>query len=1088
LYWTNCPKFDFDNVTLSEKWDKLNFDNAHRLHRLALDCALEHQLSCAARFEEVSNWIIDSFGFPDYLRIHRDVIHTLRYLHRRLQDRINLNILQKTVKSPFPPRTSTVPDITVPARSDSWFTDERVSTDFSYHHDVPENFANTPVSPSSATSTVPEDLDSVTYSSFRGEFRDISNFDDTVISHVSPVFSTSTFVTRASDLVDDDDFSDFISATDVISNTPPVSPITNSHSDSSHEDDTYRFVSGNTPGSDSDPINPTVASVDVAPANDISFPESQSILGRSQNGSRDFSLASSYLPYCPSISQIDYPTIVPVPSVPSDSSMPTTGFMKKDLNEVHLRDDRFFAVVNLTDSDFTDAEYSLLSKGLNYCPTPAALNLVEIERDLARWEVSMRRKEWFSDPLNVSPLPVQELDLSDDSTRNYRIFRPPSRFVPSSDRSERLNLYISTVRNSILSSCSKVTRSDFHNNLASSERTAMSCFQFNNNVVIKEADKGSAVVIIDSDRYKRECLRHLNDGSYRLLDHDPTPQFEVSLHKLIASLTASGILTKDMASFASTPNSRPARFYCLPKIHKRGVPGRPVCSCSGSLCENSSIIIDWFLKPLLTTIPSYLRDSYDFLDRLHAYGPLPADSFLVTLDVVSLYPSIPHQDGLSALRTFLNDSRFDSRFIDGIVQLSEFILQHNFFVFDNQFYLQTKGTAIGTTMAVVYAVIFMHIFETGALSQSRLRPALWLRFIDDIFMVWPHSEASLADFVHYLNSINSSIQFTYSCSKSSIDFLDIVVSKDSCGTVSTDLYIKNTDTHQFLHNLSCHPGHVKRSLAFSQTLRYRRICSSEERARFHSSNLEKFLVLRQYGRRSVRAQIEKAFRQDLSVRRSDTSDNDRVNMILTFHPGLPNISGKLRELHEIITVDPRLSNAFPLPPRVSFRRPKTIRDKIVRACLPSTATSTPNFCGPCLGRANCQLCLLLPHQESIFSKSGREFRLNCGVDANCKSVFVIYCITCMKCQSQYVGCTSNFRKRANQHKSIISRRLAKPECFRLYQHFSANDHSISDVRFTILSRTVSSKLEEEENIWKNRLNSIYPNGLNVTGEKWSNRF
>jgi hypothetical protein len=118
-----------------------------------------------------------------------------------------------------------------------------------------------------------------------------------------------------------------------------------------------------------------------------------------------------------------------------------------------------------------------------------------------------------------------------------------------------------------------------------------------------------------------------------------------------------------------------------------------------------------------------------------------------------LYPSIPHQDGLSALRTFLNDSRFDSRFIDGIVQLSEFILQHNVFVFDNQFNLQTKGTAIGTTMAVVYAVIFMHIFETGALSQSRLRPALWLRFIYDIFMVWPHYEASLADFVDYLNSI-----------------------------------------------------------------------------------------------------------------------------------------------------------------------------------------------------------------------------------------------------------------------------------------------------------------------------------------------
>jgi hypothetical protein len=647
-------------------------------------------------------------------------------------------------------------------------------------------------------------------------------------------------------------------------------------------------------------------------------------------------------------------------------------------------------------------------------------------------------------------------------------------------------LYISTVRTSILSACKEVSRDDFRNNLPSDEYAAISRFQADHDVVIKDADKGSAIVIIDSHRYIRECLRHLNDGSYRLLDCDPTPQYEVSLHRLIVSLAASGVLTQDMASFASTRNSRPGRFYCLPKIHKPGVPGRPVCSCSGSLCENSSIIIDWFLKPLLPSIPSYLRDSYDFLDRLRSYGPLPADSLLVTLDVVALYPSIPHQDGLAALRSFLSDSRFDSKFVDGIVELSQFVLQHNFFEFDNRFYLQTKGTAIGTTMAVVYSVIFMHVFETNALAGARWCPLLWLRFIDDIFMVWPFSEAALSEFVRYLNSINSSIQFTYRCSSSSIDFLDVLVSKDSQGVVSTDLFVKETDTHQFLHNQSSHPGHVKRSLAFSQSLRYRRICSTDERARFHSNNLEKFLVARQYGRKSVRSQIDKAFRYDLSTRRSTDASSDRVNMVLTFHPGLPNISAKLRDLHDILSADPLLFRAFPLPSRVAFRRPRNLRDKIVRARLPSDVPR--NSCGPCHGRANCQLCRMLPHQESIVSFSGREFRLHCGSNANCKSVFVIYCITCISCRLQYVGCTKNFRKRANNHKSIISRRLVKPECFRLYEHFAGVGHSISDVQFTILSCTVPHRLEEEENGWKCKLDTIFPGGLNVVRETWSNRF
>jgi hypothetical protein len=86
---------------------------------------------------------------------------------------------------------------------------------------------------------------------------------------------------------------------------------------------------------------------------------------------------------------------------------------------------------------------------------------------------------------------------------------------------------------------------------------------------------------------------------------------------------------------------------------------------------------------------------------------------------------------------------------------------------------------------------------------------------------------------------------------------------------------------------------------------------------------------------------------------------------------------------------------------------------------------------------------------------------------------------------QYVGCTNNFRKRANQHKSIISGRLAKPECFRLYEHFSQLDHSFSDVRFTILGRTSPQNLEEQENSRKSKLNTIYPGGLNVVAATWS---
>ena len=45
------------------------------------------------------------------------------------------------------------------------------------------------------------------------------------------------------------------------------------------------------------------------------------------------------------------------------------------------------------------------------------------------------------------------------------------------------------------------------------------------------------------------------------------------------------------------------------------------------------------------------------------------------------------------------------------------------------------------------------------------------------------------------------------------------------GKIKTDLYVKPTDTHQYLHSSSCHPYHCKRRIPYSQTLHFNRICS-----------------------------------------------------------------------------------------------------------------------------------------------------------------------------------------------------------------------------------------------------------------------
>ena len=54
----------------------------------------------------------------------------------------------------------------------------------------------------------------------------------------------------------------------------------------------------------------------------------------------------------------------------------------------------------------------------------------------------------------------------------------------------------------------------------------------------------------------------------------------------------------------------------LPKIHKPNIPGRPIISQVNSLTENISEFIDHHLKPIATTVDSYIKDTTDFLQKL----------------------------------------------------------------------------------------------------------------------------------------------------------------------------------------------------------------------------------------------------------------------------------------------------------------------------------------------------------------------------------------------------------------------------------------------------------------------------------------
>ena len=82
---------------------------------------------------------------------------------------------------------------------------------------------------------------------------------------------------------------------------------------------------------------------------------------------------------------------------------------------------------------------------------------------------------------------------------------------------------------------------------------------------------------------------------------------------------------------------------------------------------------------------SCIRDSNDFIKEiknLKNRPSKPSNSILVTADVVGLYPSIPHESGLNAIKEALENRARKSVPVSDILKMLEFVLKNNYFEFN----------------------------------------------------------------------------------------------------------------------------------------------------------------------------------------------------------------------------------------------------------------------------------------------------------------------------------------------------------------------------------------------------------------------
>ena len=626
-----------------------------------------------------------------------------------------------------------------------------------------------------------------------------------------------------------------------------------------------------------------------------------------------------------------------------------------------------------------------------------------------------------------------------------------------------------------------------YSNITREERKAIKTLGNDRSIVIKEADKGSAVVVWDRQDYICEAESQLQDEEvYEECSGEVVSPLIRTIKSCLQRVKERGDVSLETLDYFLVNNLRLGRFYLLPKIHKRlsSVPGRPVISNSGYYTENISAFIDHHLQPLVKSVNSYIKDTNDFLRKLRGLQNLPKDYLLCTVDVVGLYPNIPYKDGLDALKKVLQDRKEESVSTDTLLDLTECVLKNNIFEHDGRVFQQKQGTAIGTKKAPSYAILFMSEFERKFLEKSSMKPFVWWRYID-IFIIWEHGEDNLKEFLNSLNNQHPTIKFTYEYSSTDVNFLDVNV-KQNEDNLETDIYVKPTDTHQYLHASSCHVYHSKRAIPYSQALRLNRICSDPIMFDRRCNELESWLMKRDYNSKMVRNQILRARkfkREELLDREHVKKDHPNLILNITYHPAFSEIKNILKSIHILLTPNQEHDNVFQSIPVVGFKRAKSLKDILVRARLPAIQPYQGSSVG--CGGKRCDVCNYICNTKEFCShvkKNDKTYTLRTE-DLNCNSKCVVYLAQCKVCGIQYVGSASTkFRLRFNNYKSAYRKDSSGqpvPQTF-FHAHFAQDDHhGMEDWEFILIDKAENvDSLRRKEAFWQNTLNTFQPLGLN----------
>ena len=270
---------------------------------------------------------------------------------------------------------------------------------------------------------------------------------------------------------------------------------------------------------------------------------------------------------------------------------------------------------------------------------------------------------------------------------------------------------------------------------------------------------------------------------------------------------------------------RPAQMRGLPKLHKEGIPMRPITSGIGSAPHRLAKCLAKPLSAALGTIScSHLKNSADLLDRLKDVDV--RGKKMASFDVKSLFTNVSVDGAMEAVSRVLQGFSDEQLPLpkEDFISLVQLCVSFGSFQFKDTEYKQKSGLAMGNPLTAVLAPLFMEMLEEDHYKAIVGRGATWLRYCDDVITFLPEM-TDLQMIIQDLNAVDPSIQFTVEQEQDTkLAFLDVLIHRRP-DDLQFSVYRKPTNKDDLIHYFSAHSARVKSGVVIGFYLRALRICS-----------------------------------------------------------------------------------------------------------------------------------------------------------------------------------------------------------------------------------------------------------------------